>query len=199
MSGFLAPVARVFHTPNRILEDILITTHRSLGTIVPNVVVEEQHRDELLITEHPIEQGAAISDHAYKRPAEVTMRCGWSNSSPYSDGTEDYIKDVYQLLLKLQASAVPFNLVTGKRVYRDMLVSSLNVQNDAAAEYALLVVATLRQIIRVQTQSVTLAPQPAQKNPDQSSPTIDNGTKQPTSVPTTSNGSVLSKIFGHPV
>lgn len=48
------------------------------------VTIEEIHQDELEITDHPVESGALISDHAFKHPAEVTIRMGWSNSSSSS-------------------------------------------------------------------------------------------------------------------
>lgn len=66
---------------------------RVIGTIIPDVVVEEHHRDQLVITDHPVERGAAISDHAFKLPVEVEIRCGFSNSSA---GIEGYVQAVYQ-------------------------------------------------------------------------------------------------------
>jgi len=54
-----------------------------------SVTIEEVHTDELEITDHPVESGAAISDHAFKHPAEVTIRMGWSNSSASSGGLSD--------------------------------------------------------------------------------------------------------------
>ena len=54
---------------------------RQIGTIIPEVVIEEMHRDRLIITDHPVESGAAISDHAFKMPVEVDMRVGWSDSA----------------------------------------------------------------------------------------------------------------------
>lgn len=53
---------------------------RSIGSIVATVTIEEKHHDELEITEHPVEQGANIADHAFKRPNELTLRVAWSNS-----------------------------------------------------------------------------------------------------------------------
>lgn len=53
--------------------------------ITPQVTIEEIHHDEIVITEHPVEKGAVIADHIFKRPAEVVIRCAWSNS-PNSDG-----------------------------------------------------------------------------------------------------------------
>lgn len=47
---------------------------------VPQAVVEERHMDQLEITDHPIELGASITDHAFKRPSEVVLHMGWSNS-----------------------------------------------------------------------------------------------------------------------
>lgn len=46
----------------------------------PQAVLTEQHTDQLEITEHPVEQGAAIADHAFKRPSRVIITCLWSNS-----------------------------------------------------------------------------------------------------------------------
>jgi hypothetical protein len=39
-----------------------------------DVTIEEQHSDELNITEHPVETGSPISDHAYMTPPEVTIK-----------------------------------------------------------------------------------------------------------------------------
>lgn len=54
------------------------------GFVLPDIVaqatIEERHLDRLELTEHPIEQGAAITDHAYILPAEVVLRLGWSAS-----------------------------------------------------------------------------------------------------------------------
>lgn len=46
-----------------------------------DVTIEEKHKDELKITEHPTEAGAAISDHVYKETPELTMKVGWSESA----------------------------------------------------------------------------------------------------------------------
>lgn len=37
-----------------------------IGVLIPSVVVSEKHTDTLEITEHPVEVGAAVADHAYK-------------------------------------------------------------------------------------------------------------------------------------
>jgi len=47
---------------------------------VPQATIEEVHSDEMEITDEPVEQGAVISDHAFKRPAELIVTAGWSDS-----------------------------------------------------------------------------------------------------------------------
>lgn len=49
--------------------------------VAPGIVIEENHVDTLDITDHPVEQGASITDHAFKLPATVVLRLGWSNSA----------------------------------------------------------------------------------------------------------------------
>jgi len=72
------------------LDSILIRPKRALGPMAMQVTVEEHHQDDLEITDHPIEQGAQISDHAFKRPAEVVIRAAWS-VSPSNSGLIDGI------------------------------------------------------------------------------------------------------------
>ena len=48
--------------------------------IVAQAVLEEVHQDELEVTEHPVEQGTVIADHAFVRPAELILTYGFSNS-----------------------------------------------------------------------------------------------------------------------
>lgn len=57
-----------------------------LGDIIAQATLEEKHEDNLEVTNHPVEQGASITDHAFKRPSEVILHLGWSNSPSTSGG-----------------------------------------------------------------------------------------------------------------
>lgn len=63
------------HKPKRGIFDPVAGT-----LLIPDATIEEVHTDDLEITDHPVEQGATISDHAFKRPAEVVITAGWSDS-----------------------------------------------------------------------------------------------------------------------
>lgn len=179
-------------------QDVLIRNKgRNIAGIIPQVVVQERHHDELAITEQPTELGV-ISDHAYKLPSELFMRCGWSKSgSLFNIGLGIAgAGDVYDQLRALQDAREPISLQTGKRKYDSMLLRSIDVITDASTENAFIADLTFRQVIIVQTQNTLLPTSKNSANPAQTTPPVDMGTKQPKPVPQ----SILSKgydwVFG---
>lgn len=173
---------------------ITIDPKRSIGSIVAHVTMEEISSDELQITEHPVERSANITDHAFKRPPDLMIRCGWSNASlagviggfqglltALQGGDafgSDYVSGVYNQLLALQESRVPFDVATGKRLYTNMLMRSLGVTTDEKSEYTLMVTAVFKQVVIVQTQATTLPSKDNQANPSATAETSDTGVKQ---------------------
>lgn len=68
----------------------------------------------------------------------------------------------------------PFDVSTGKRLYRNMLIKSLAVQTDAASETALLCTVGLREIQLVPATSGR--PQASsQRDPGKTAPVVDRG------------------------
>ena len=137
--------------------------NRAIGTIYPDVVIDEMHRDEMQITMHPVEIGAPITDHAFRMPAMIEMRAGWSDSSAQAVG---YVQEVYQELLALQRSRKLFSVSTGKRQYTNMLLRSLLVRTDETSEFALMTIAVAQEVLLT---SVTTSETPA-PNTNGSSP-----------------------------
>ena len=108
----------------------LLSKPRSIGTIIPDVTIEENFSDRVQVTQHPMATGAPINDHVYRLPRTITMRCGWTNAAPItaafqgfmsggglsdlggalegagkgllSSFTEQRAKGIYDQLLKLQ-------------------------------------------------------------------------------------------------
>lgn len=196
-----------------------ILPNASARLIIPQAAIEEVHHDELMITDHPVERGSNISDHAYKLPAEVIIRYGFSNSPStnqggvissavtqalnistslnpiagiisQAEGTIDAIGSllsgnsvsqidaIYDNLRKIQASCIPFSVYTGKRVYENMLFKSLSVTTNLESENSLMLVATCRQVIIVNTQTVTVPiNSSAQALPQSTTPTQKLGSK----------------------
>jgi hypothetical protein len=165
----------------------LFMTGRSIGGIIPDVTVEETHTDRLTTTKHPVEQGAAVTDHAYKEAAAVTMRIGWSDSKNLTrsivsgslfSGSISSANDLYKAMLDLQASRKRFDLVTGKRTYKYMLITQIRQTTNQDTENSVVLDIDLEQQIVVQTTSVSLLSTADQANPSATGPVQNTGTKQ---------------------
>jgi len=112
---------------------------RTIGPFRATVTIEEIATDTLEITQHPVQQGASITDHAYNMPATVSVQVMFSaDTAPLSE--------TYTKLRLLQSNREPFTLVTGKRTYRNMLIKSLGQTNDSATENILSVRMDLQEV-----------------------------------------------------
>lgn len=193
MSGILSEIG-----------SILFKQQRSIAGIIPDVTVREQAQDELEITQHPVAVGYVVTDHAFKHPCVLQLEYGWTNSSlstvsaqsllsgtlPSLSLGNQRVRQIYEQLLALQASRQPFQVVTGKRLYQNMLLKSLGITTDATTENALAVTATCQEIIITTTSTVSVVPAPIaqQANPASTAGVTDVGTVQPVQV---APGSIL--------
>jgi len=184
-----------------ILSTLFQQQSRKIGLIVPSVVVSEKHSDMLEITEHPVEIGAAISDHAYKRPAELVMEVGFAGGGSILDLANTSTlglslgispQETYQQLLDLQASREPFDVVTGKRLYSNMLIRGLEITTDRASENVLSAVLTLREVIITSTTTSQVADKQNMAQGASTSAVQNSGVK----TPTPKNESILSRGIG---
>jgi len=153
--------------------------------IKAQVVVEESGTDELQISEHPVQQGAVIADHAVKRPAEVRMRMGWSAAYLADSGNDGTIRLIYDRILRLQSRRIPFTIYTGKRVYENMLIASLQVNTDQHLEYTFMADISFREVVVVGTSVLLgganwLYSGYQLERPDKNSFTTEGGTVQTT-------------------
>jgi len=155
---------------------------RAIGPIVADATLQEQHEDILTITEHPVEQGAAITDHAFKQPARLRVTCGFSNSSFQAGYSSSYVNDMYSRFLQLQASRTLLDVYTARRQYTNMLIESLGLSTDIDTENSMIISVSLKQLILVQTETVTVPPNSVQKAPQATGSTTNTGTLQPQPV-----------------
>ena len=203
MSGFITLPGPIAALNSASPLDSLFRPQRMIGPIIADVTVRERGVDRLAITEHPVEQGAAITDHAYLRPAELTLEVGWSNSSLQGALNEfaqaagallggnivggiaavaspQYVQQVYQALLAVQAGRQLITIVTGKRSYPNMLIEEIEQQTDNTSEWSLPIILHCRQVIVVSTSATTLPASNAQAAPQQTAAQQNTGAKQAT-------------------
>lgn len=168
-----------------------IIPKRKIGNISATITLEEIASDDLEITQHPVQQGAAITDHAYVKPATVSIRIMFNDA-------EKPLAEIYRDLIDLQASREPFDVVTGKRIYKNMLFRSLGQTTDAQTENILSIRAELQEvfIVEVQTTTISIAPRRQQANPAKTGATESAGQKKAQTANEQQSKSALAILGG---
>lgn len=176
-----------------LLNRAFIRPLRQMGEIIPGVVISEQHRDILDVTQHPVERGTVIADHAVKQPATVTIECSWSNSPAPASGLsvlpaapKETVQETYKKLLKMQTDLDLVDVFTGKRKYTNMLLTALEVTTERETENSLACRATFTEVRIVGSLVRGITPSVAEENqrdPAITSPTTNAGTRQLQAAP----------------
>lgn len=160
MSNFLAEPVRLFP----------IRPARAIGEITGYIVFDENTTDDLEITSHPVQQGAAITDHAFKKPVELSVRLQFGPHDKPLD-------EIYEDLLVIQASRDPFTVYTGKRTLYNMLIKSISQTTDKTTENVLAISLRLQEIIIVEVTPTSVPPRGKQKTPGGTGATEKAGKK----------------------
>lgn len=166
-----------------------IIPRRSIGLFNATVTVEEVASDDLEITQHPVQQGAAVTDHAYLKPATVSIKIMFNDA-------DAPLAETYAKLRQLQASREPFDVVTGKRAYKNMLLKSLGQTNDALTENILSISAELQEVFIVQVETTTVPPRKHQANPGKTGATENAGQKSAQPAPEKTRSALRTLVGG---
>ena len=84
------------------------------GNIVLPVVLNERPVRGLEITQAPVETGASVTDHAYRKPTELTLQIA-----------QELPQATWEALTRLQAARTPISVATGLTVYRSMFIKEV--------------------------------------------------------------------------
>ena len=121
----------------------------SMGDFYFDAVFKTEHNATMMITEHPVQTGAPIADHAYLEPEEITCEIGMTDVN--GDGLS---VQMYQQLRELMGRREPFTLVTRLHSYENMLISALSAPDDYTTMFALKAAIVFKQIRVVQVSTV---------------------------------------------
>lgn len=160
----------------------LIYMRTNLSGYFFDAVLREEHDTELRITEHPIQTGANITDHAYKLPERLMLEIGMSDAmatlveGQYTGGLSKSV-NCYQTLKTLQARRTPLNVVTKLNSYQNMLIAHMSAPYDLRTCHGLRCAITLQQVILAKVQTTEAVTSRSQttgetnKGPVQAEPT----------------------------
>lgn len=166
-------------------EVIVSVLTRGFGGLTFDAVLVEDHSSDLEITDNPVETGVSVTDHSYLKPKVVKLTVGVTNTplrvradDKFSDVGENRVRRAFELLLDLQAKREPFDVVTGLKLYNNMVVKSLATRQEGPKDNAAAFDVTLREILIVTTQIVTYPPRKSGATHQQASRKSDSGEKQ---------------------
>ena len=154
---------------------------------------KENHVGSVRVTEHPVQGGSNISDHAYNLPDKLTIEVLVSDSvqpivaGQFASGKTKSIS-AYEVLRKLKEKRVLVSVRTRLHYYTNMIIEGMNVSDDYKSANSLRCTVSLRQVMMavVPVEYVTLTKRQAVVE-------TNKGTKSAT------NGQSILSAAGQPV
>lgn len=140
----------------------------SVGEIGLDLILDEEHSQDVVVTEHPVQKGSPVADHVVAEPREGSFRAlvtNWSINHPTPDGTDpsNRASEAWEALKALQLKGEPVVIVTALEVYRDVVITHLDTGRDGTTGDALEIQIDFRQIRQVDLKEteVSVEVQPA--------------------------------------
>jgi hypothetical protein len=167
----------------------LVFAKTNIGGWFFDAFLKMTHTSRLTITDQPVQTGAALTDHAYLQPKELTIEIGMSDVAKsfvpgqFSDGWSRSVT-AYQVLRELQSMRVPIQVCTRLGLYQNMLIEVLSVPDDFTTYMGLRATVTFREILVAQVSTVQIS----------SRPEVTNNSNRGKPEPITPNQSILNQM-----
>lgn len=126
------------------------------GQFAFDAVFSIDHSVQATVTQHPVQVGAAITDHVFMNPDSVQLDIGMSDA--VWNAGPDHSVLAYQRLREIMEKRETVTLVTRLRTYPDMIIDSISVPEDFKTMYALKASVSFQQI-RMSNVNVLLVQQ----------------------------------------
>lgn len=170
----------------------LVLVKTNVGGYFFDAFLRVDHTTKTTITKHPVQTGAALTDHAFMEPAELSMEIGMTDvnaSLVKGQFGNSWSRSVsaYSVLLEMQKQRIPFQVMTRLKVYQNMLIESISVSDDYRTLSGLRATVTMREILVAVVSIVKVSARPH----------VTNTTKRGTPEPIAPNESILSKALNY--
>lgn len=199
-------------------ENLFVRTKRSIGGVQLDATVSERHTSEIRLTSNPVEIGADINDHAIIEPKKLSIR-GVVTDSPlgfaaisnlvgtatslanefFGASTEDRqtrSQQAYLDFLALQEARQPIDIQTGLRLYENMIITGLDVEQDKDTSRAAIIRFECQEVILTESETVSLEPGSLEGDTEkQAQPSANRGRQEPV-TPTVSRERTYLKALG---
>ena len=179
-----------------------------------DAIIREAHHFEIAITDNPVETGVSLADHAYAKPDTLEMEVAVSDTPLIRDdaGTPSYklattwteagegnvrrSVNAWKFLNDKAKSFAVFDLVTGLKVYYNMMIESGDAEQTKDSAGVLRAKLKLRQVQFATTASVLYPPRADKAVARKAAPKDDKGKAEAPEVqnpPVTPDDSLMIK------
>lgn len=139
----------------------------SIGGYIFDAYLRISHDRKITVTQHPVETGAAITDHAYVEPATFELDIGMTDTTLgrvlYQFGTQGSYKTrsvrAYDVLVDMQESRIPYELICRYGSF-NVVIEDINPTDDYTTRFGLRASVRLREILTTSASSVPLSADP---------------------------------------
>jgi len=198
-------------------ENLFIRTEKSIGGIQLDAVISESHVNEVSLTSNPVELGADITDHAVIQPKKVNVLAQVSDT-PLGVAALGQIVDLvsglfgtstagnitrsnaaYNAMLKLQDAREPIELQTRLKLYTNMVITNISVQQDKNTSRIVSMNISLQEVLITESEVVQLSEEQleAGSTTEQGSPADKTGRKETSDPNDATKSSVLKSIIDY--
>ncbi len=163
-----------------------------------DAILSSQHESSLTVTAHPVESGAAISDHAFVNPRQLTLQIGMSDAAKdiypgqFEGGPAGRSVTAYRLLCDLQKSRIPVKVLTRLGEYDNMVIESVSASDDNKTAFGLRATVTLREILVAVVTTVKVSSRPHVTD------STERGAVEPKKLPQSWLSQGNERLFGTP-
>lgn len=124
------------------------------GKVTFDAVFHLDHYAEAALTEHPVQSGAPISDHAYVRPKTLTIEVGMTDA--VKGGSAGRSASAFKMFMELLSLREPLRVVTRLKTYDNMVITSVSAPDDKSTMNALKAVITFKEVIMADVLTVSV-------------------------------------------
>ncbi|NOU95588.1 hypothetical protein GC093_20480 [Paenibacillus sp. LMG 31456] len=169
----------------------LVYTKTNIGGWFFDAYLKMDHTSRLTITDHPVQTGAAITDHAFLQPRELSMDVAMSDVNEstvpgqFSGGYSRSVQAFY-VLKELQQLRVPIQVHTRLGLYPNMLIEVLTAPDDYTTFEGMRCSVTFREILVAQVTTVQISARPE----------VTDNSRRGNPEPVTPNQSILKQMSG---
>lgn len=175
--------------------------------LIFDAVLRESHSKRAQITSNPVETGVSMTDHAFMEPDELTLEVAVSDTpingedgdaTLFAGGVKRTVSAYAELEAWMQAF-IPFTVVTGLKTYQNLMVASIQAEQNKDSAGGLKATVQLRQVIFASTATAIFPPRSTGKAKRNADPPKKNGEKkaeEPTDTQKEKAKSLLSGLLG---